>query len=86
MSDPEWRRASDLFARSASILFITGPVLGAVRSGVPTMEINPDSSAVSEDVEVRIRAGAAVALERIWAPERLGSAPSSPSLWRARRR
>ena len=45
--------------------YIAGPVVLAKRQGVPTIEINPGESEVSEIVELRIRSGAAAALTAI---------------------
>lgn len=42
--------------------YIAGPVLNAARRGVPTIEINPGESEVSDVVDVRIRDRAANAL------------------------
>ena len=42
--------------------YIAGPVVIAAQSGVPTIEINPGDSEVSEVVRVRVRAGAKDAL------------------------
>lgn len=42
--------------------YIAGPVLNAARHGVPTIEINPGDSEVSDTVDIRIRERAAAAL------------------------
>ncbi|MFO0727270.1 MAG: NAD-dependent protein deacylase [Myxococcota bacterium] len=46
--------------------YIAGPVIEAAEAGVPTIEINPGSTAISEVVDVRVRTTAAIALDRIW--------------------
>lgn len=46
--------------------YIAAPVLQARRKKVPTIEINPGDSEVSEVVDIRIRAGAKDALEAIF--------------------
>jgi NAD-dependent deacetylase len=45
--------------------YIAGPVIDAARAGVPTIEINPGQSVVSELVGLRLEAGAAEALTAI---------------------
>ncbi len=45
--------------------YIAGPVRAAARAGVPTIEINPGDSEVSGLVGLRLRAGAAAALDAI---------------------
>lgn len=45
--------------------YIAGPVVIAAKSGVPTIEINPGESEVSEVVAVRLRAGAREALAAV---------------------
>ena len=45
--------------------YIAEPVLAARRAGVPTVEINPGDSEVSDVVDVRLQVGAALALARI---------------------
>lgn len=45
--------------------YIAAPVLEAVRRGIPTVEINPGESNVSECVDTRLRMGAAAALGAI---------------------
>ncbi|MFA7158891.1 MAG: NAD-dependent protein deacylase [Kiritimatiellia bacterium] len=46
--------------------YISGPVVEAARSGKPTVEINPGDTEVSGLVDVRLRLGAAAALDAIW--------------------
>jgi NAD-dependent deacetylase len=46
--------------------YIAEPVLRARELGIPTVEINPESTAVTRRVDLRIVAGAAEALDRIW--------------------
>ncbi len=57
-----------VFSVGTSSLFpyIAEPVLQARDAGVPTVEINPEATAVTSRVEVRIAAGAAEALDEIW--------------------
>jgi NAD-dependent deacetylase len=52
--------------------YISAPVMLAKEQGIPTVEINPGESEVSDLVDVRIRAGARDALDAIW--KALGSA------------
>lgn len=47
--------------------YIAQPVELARKGGIPTVEINPGDTEVSGIVDYRIRAGAAAALEAIWA-------------------
>ena len=54
--------------------YIAGPVIEAARSGVPTIEINPDRTEVSELVTLRLEARAAAALIAI--RERWHATPS----------
>ena len=46
--------------------YIVMPVLNAVQAGVPTVEINPGQTEVSDIVDYKIAAGAAETLEEIW--------------------
>jgi NAD-dependent deacetylase len=46
--------------------YIAAPVLLARESGIPTVEINPESTAVTSGVDVKIAGGAAEVLDRIW--------------------
>ena len=46
--------------------YIVLPVVEALNRGVPTVEINPGRTEISEYVDVRIAAGAADALDAIW--------------------
>jgi NAD-dependent SIR2 family protein deacetylase len=41
-------------------------VLRASEAGIPTVEINPESTAVTRWVDLKIGGGAAEALDRIW--------------------
>lgn len=45
--------------------YIAGPVVLAQRQGIPTVEINPGESEVSEIVDLRLRCGAAAAITAI---------------------
>lgn len=45
--------------------YIAQPVMDAARRGVPTIEINPGESEVSDLVDVRLRTGAAAAMQAI---------------------
>jgi NAD-dependent deacetylase len=46
--------------------YIAGPVLWARSAGIPTVEINPGRSEVSDVVDLRIAAGAALSLGTLW--------------------
>ena len=46
--------------------YIAAPVLEAVRQGIPTVEINPGESSVSDAVQFRLIDGAERALRQIW--------------------
>ena len=46
--------------------YIAEPVYRANRAGVPTVEINPGTSDVSDLVDVKLAMGAADALDAIW--------------------
>ncbi|MEL7496919.1 MAG: NAD-dependent protein deacylase [Planctomycetota bacterium] len=46
--------------------YIIEPVLMANRQGVPTVEINPGTTSLSDLVELRVPLGAAEALDRVW--------------------
>ncbi len=46
--------------------YIAEPVLAAGRLGIPTVEINPGTTEVSDLVDVRLAMGAAAALDAIW--------------------
>ncbi len=46
--------------------YIAAPVLKAREAGIPTVEINPESTAVTRRVDLKIAGGAAEALDRIW--------------------
>ena len=51
---------------SSSFPYIAAPVLMARESGTPTVEINPESTAVTSEVDIKIAGGAAESLDRIW--------------------
>jgi NAD-dependent deacetylase len=51
---------------SSSFPYIAAPVLRARESGIPTVEINPESTAVTRRVDLKIVGGAAESLDRIW--------------------
>jgi NAD-dependent deacetylase len=51
---------------SSMFPYIASPVLRASQSGIPTVEINPESTAVTSRVDVKIGGGAAEVLDRIW--------------------
>jgi NAD-dependent deacetylase len=62
-------RGFDLvFSVGTSSLFsyIVGPVLWAREAGIPSVEINPGISEVSDMVDLRVAAGAALALGALW--------------------
>jgi NAD-dependent deacetylase len=46
--------------------YIAGPVYQACQKGIPTVEINPGDTEVSEVVQFRLRQRAAVAMTEIW--------------------
>jgi NAD-dependent deacetylase len=46
--------------------YIAAPVLEARAAGIPTVEINPGRSEVSDVVDVRVAAGAAAVLDALW--------------------
>ena len=52
---------------TAMFPYIARPVLLAKALGIPTVEINPGRTALSDLVDIRLRAGAARALTAIWA-------------------
>jgi NAD-dependent deacetylase len=57
-----------VFSIGTSSLFpyIAEPVLKARDAGIPTVEINPESTAVTRRVNFKIAGGAAESLDRIW--------------------
>jgi NAD-dependent deacetylase len=57
-----------VFSIGTSSLFpyVAAPVLEARKRGIPTVEINPESTAVTRRVDHKIAGGAAEALDRIW--------------------
>ena len=57
-----------VFSIGTSSLFpyIAAPVLLARASGIPTVEINPESTAVTSQVDIKIRGGAAEVLDHLW--------------------
>jgi NAD-dependent deacetylase len=46
--------------------YIAAPVLLGRRSGIPTVEINPESTTVSSEVDIKISARAAAVLDLLW--------------------
>lgn len=65
----EIKRGFDLvFSVGTSSLFpyIVEPVYAAKDRGTPTIEINPGTTDVSHEVDIRILSGAAAALDAIW--------------------
>lgn len=65
----EMARGFDLvFSIGTSSVFpyIAEPVIQASRAGIPTIEINPGHSEVSQVADYRLRAGAAVTLDALW--------------------
>ncbi len=52
---------------SSSFPYIVRPIVEAGYRGVPTVEINPDETNVSDIVTYRLRLQAAEAMEKIWA-------------------
>lgn len=82
----EMARGFDLvFSVGTSSLFpyIASPVLRAKRSGVPTVEINPGLTEVSDVIDLRITSGAALALGTIWERYLARRRNDEPPLWRA---
>ncbi len=64
----ELRRGFDLvlsIGTSSLFPYIVAPVIEAARQGVPTVEINPGATSISELVQYRIERGAADAMTRI---------------------
>lgn len=57
-----------VFSVGTSSLFpyIAEPVMRARHAGIPTVEINPGETPVSEVVDVRVKAPAAAALSEVW--------------------
>ena len=57
-----------VFSIGTSSLFpyIAAPVLMARASGIPTVEINPEGTAVTSAVELKIAGGAAEVMDRLW--------------------
>ncbi len=51
---------------SGSFPYITQPILAAQQAGVPTVEINPATSNLSDLVQYRIESTAVAALEELW--------------------
>ncbi|QRN93430.1 NAD-dependent protein deacylase [Archangium violaceum] len=58
-----------VFSIGTSSLFpyINGPVLEAAARGLPTVEINPGRTQLSDVVDVRLEMGAVAAFEALWA-------------------
>ena len=46
--------------------YIARPVLEAKLRGKPTVEINPDTTTISSEVDVHLKLGAVDALEALW--------------------
>jgi NAD-dependent deacetylase len=64
-----WERGFDLvFSVGTTSVFpyIARPVIEAKRRGIPTVEINPGRTSVSDQVELKITGRAAATLEQIW--------------------
>jgi NAD-dependent deacetylase len=51
---------------SSLFAYIAAPVLWARESAIPTVEINPEATAVTSEVEIKIGGGAAEVLDRLW--------------------
>lgn len=65
----ELRRGFDLIftvGTTSVFPYISQPVLAARQAGIPTVEINPGSTAVSDRVGLRLIGGAASVLDAIW--------------------
>ena len=52
--------------------YIQEPVIAANRMGTPTIEINPDETVISGQVDYRLDLGAAAAMDAIWTRLRQG--------------
>jgi NAD-dependent deacetylase len=61
--------------------YIAAPVVLARRAGIPTLEINPGDSVVSDIVENHVRLGAREGLELLWAELGRLVAEGGPSRW-----
>ncbi len=75
----ELRRGFDLvFSVGTTSVFpyIIEPVLNAKQRGIPTVEINPSTTTVSELVDIRIPGGAAETMDAIWQEYSRGAEPS----------
>ncbi len=46
--------------------YISGPIMMAKHAGIPTIEINPGETGLSDIVDIKITMGAAKALDEIW--------------------
>jgi NAD-dependent deacetylase len=76
LPDAAFARLEDELARGFDIVFSIGtsaqfpyvarPVLLARQDGVPTVEINPDTTDLSDIVDVRLASGARHALRAVW--------------------
>jgi len=67
--DAELEQGFDLvfsIGTSSGFPYIMAPVLEAARIGIPTVEINPGETSISDQVMYRIEAGAADSLTVIW--------------------
>jgi NAD-dependent SIR2 family protein deacetylase len=51
---------------SGAFPYISGPVVMARRAGIPTVEINPTDTVLSDMVDIKINGGAADTLDKIW--------------------
>ncbi len=51
---------------SGSFAYITQPILAAQQAGIPTVEINPVTSNLSDLVQYRLESTAVAALEGLW--------------------
>jgi len=64
----EWQRGFDLvmvIGTTAAFPYIAGPIVKAARAGVPTVEINPETTDLSHFVTYRLGAKAGVTLQAI---------------------
>ena len=66
-----------IFSAGTTSVFpdISAPVLDAYHLGKPSVEINPGDTDVTEFVPVKLRCGAAAALDAIWAVYRRSPRP-----------
>jgi NAD-dependent deacetylase len=64
---------------SSSFPYIIRPVVEASQRGIPTVEINPAQTNISDIVTYRLQLGAAEAMEKIWASFSRGGHEGRPA-------